>query len=144
MDSYTYRFSTQKSPGEIFQLLLDIDQWWSGLYEESIMGKSQNLGDEFSFSAGGGMHITKQKLVELIPNKKIVWQVTESNLTFLDNPFEWENSKLSFDITEQKNVTHVLFTHVGLEPQIECYTNCSTAWSQYFSKLEEKLKSQVM
>lgn len=144
MDSYTYRFSTQKSPGEIFQLLLDIDQWWSGLYEESIMGKSQNLGDEFSFSAGGGMHVTKQKLVELIPNKKIVWQVTESNLTFLDNPFEWENSKLSFDITEQKNETHVLFTHVGLEPQIECYTNCSTAWSQYFSKLEEKLKSQVM
>ena len=144
MDSYTYRFSTQKSPGEIFQLLLDIDQWWSGLYEESIMGKSQNLGDEFSFSAGGGMHVTKQKLVELIPNKKIVWQVIDSKLTFLDNPFEWENSKLSFDITEQKNETHVLFTHVGLEPQIECYTNCSTAWSQYFSKLEEKLKSQVM
>jgi hypothetical protein len=98
------------------------------------------MGDEFSFLAGGGMHFCKQKLIELIPNKKIVWLVTESNLSFLENPKEWENTKLIFDISEKENKTKVTFTHKGLEPQIECYDGCSNAWTQYFQNLENTLK----
>ena len=45
--------------------LLNVDQWWSGLYEETIKGKSHHLNDEFTFEAGQGMHYSKQKLVEL-------------------------------------------------------------------------------
>lgn len=95
----------------------------------------------FSFSAGRGAHNTRQKLVELIPNQKIVWQVTESNLSFLNNPKEWENTRLIFDITRIADKTHVTFTHEGLKPQIECYEECSGAWRQYLQNLERKLNN---
>lgn len=139
MSNYTFSFSTPKPSKEIFDFLLDIHQWWSGIYGETIIGNSLRINDEFSLSAGGGAHHTKQKLVEVIPSSKIVWEVTESNLSFLDNPKEWESTKLVFDIWEKDEETHVQFTHFGLEPQIECYSECSAAWAQYFQKLEEKL-----
>lgn len=96
-ENFTYQFTSSKTPESIFELLLNVDQWWSGLYEETIKGKSHQLNDEFTFEAGQGMHYSKQKLVELVPNKKISWLVTDSKLTFLNKVDEWTNSKLSFD-----------------------------------------------
>ncbi|MFT3701771.1 MAG: SRPBCC domain-containing protein [Agriterribacter sp.] len=139
MKNYTYSFTTKKSPKEVFELLQNVEEWWSGIYEETITGKSQKPGDEFSFSAGGGMHFSKQKLAELIPNQKIVWQVTESNLSFLKKPKEWENTNIVFDISEKGKDTQVTFTHKGLEPGIECYDSCSNAWAQYLYNLKNKL-----
>lgn len=142
MSSYSFRLTTDKSPKEIYDLLLNVPEWWSGIYGETITGTSKELQDEFSFVAGGGMHSTKQKLVELIPNQKIVWQVTESNLSFLRNPQEWKGSQLIFDIIGYDGKTQVTFTHKGLKPQIECYGECSSAWTQYFHQLEEKLNAK--
>ena len=133
MNNYTYSFETQKSSEEIFELLLEIDKWWSGIHNETITGQSQKLTDEFSFSAGGGMHFTKQKMIELKTNKRIVWLVTESNLSFLDDPKEWEQTKLAFDIVEKEGKTHIQFTHLGLEPQIECFSECSNRLDTVFS-----------
>lgn len=140
MINYSYSFTTSKSPKEIFELLLNIEKWWSGVYEETIIGNSKKINDEFSFSAGGGMHFTKQKMIDLIPNKKIIWQVIDSNLVFLNNPKEWESTKLIFDILETENGTRVIFTHEGLTPQIECYDQCTNAWAQYLNNLKNKLK----
>lgn len=139
MKNYSYSFTTAKSPKHVFDLLLDIEKWWSGIYEETIRGKSRELNDEFSFLAGGGMHFSKQKLVELIPDKKIVWLVTESRLSFLNNPKEWENTKFFFDISVVNDRTQVRFIHEGLEPHIECYNQCSAGWAQYLQKLENNL-----
>ncbi len=140
MKDYTYSFITTTSAEEVFKVLLDVKKWWSGVYEETIEGKSENMGDEFSFSASGGRHFSKQKLGELLPAKKIAWHVTESNLSFLQNPREWDNTKLAFNLSEKENKTQVTFTHKGLVPQIECYDACSHAWTQYLQNLKSKLK----
>lgn len=142
MNDYSYSFTTQKPPLEIFEWLLNVKQWWSGFYEETITGSSQQLHDEFSFYAGGGMHITKQKLIEIIPNKKIVWEVIESQLSFLEDVNEWEKTKIVFEISADTNETRVTFTHQGLAPNIECYDQCSNAWSQYLNQLKENLQGQ--
>lgn len=63
--SFKYSFESPGSPEEIVENLLEIDQWWSGLFEETITGESHRLNDEFSFRAGGGKHYSKQKLIEL-------------------------------------------------------------------------------
>lgn len=139
-ENFTYQIISSKTPESIFELLLNVDQWWSGLYEETIKGKSHHLNDEFTFEAGQGMHYSKQKLVELVPNKKIVWLVTESKLTFLSDAGEWTNSKLLFDISKENNKTIVTFTHDGLTPQIECYDQCSSGWTGYLNNLKKKLK----
>lgn len=137
--NYSYRFTSKKTPSEIFHLLLDIPQWWFGLFDETITGAAQKVGDEFRFEAGGGMHTTTQKLVELLPNKKIVWLVTKSQLTFLSDPGEWEGTRICFELQDQGSGTEIVFRHEGLLPEIECYANCSTAWTGYLDRLKKKL-----
>jgi hypothetical protein len=138
-ESYTYSFTTAKSAREVFELLQDIKQWWSGVYEETIKGKSRNLDDEFTFEAGGGVHYTKQKLAEAVPGKRLAWLVTESNLSFLKDPSEWKGTKISFDLSADGKNTKVLFTHEGLFPQNECYDACSVGWNQYLDNLKKAL-----
>jgi hypothetical protein len=142
MNNYTYYFTTFKSPKEVFEFISDIKKWWTGFYEEIITGSSQQLNDEFTFSAGGGMHLTTQKLIEFIPDKKISWVVTESQLSFLENVREWENTKITFDISTNADITMVTFTHHGLEPSKECYDQCSSAWSNYLNQLKVTLQGK--
>lgn len=136
---FTYSFTTPKSPEEIFNLLLVINKWWSGIFEEIITGESRKINDEFSFRAGGGVHYSKHRLTELVPNQKIVWEIIESTLSFLTKTDEWMNTKLRFDIAREGDMSRVTFTHEGLVPKFECYNNCTDAWAQYMENLEEKL-----
>ncbi|GAA0196143.1 SRPBCC domain-containing protein [Fulvivirga kasyanovii] len=137
--SFTYSLSATKPPEEVYELLLDVKKWWSGFYEETITGDASQVNDEFSFLAGGGKHFSRQKLAELVPHSKIVWKVIESKLTFLNAPDEWIGTELRFDITKSGDKTTVTFTHVGLEPEIECYGSCSSAWTMYIDQLKQML-----
>ena len=98
---FTYGFQTPQSADHVFKTLLDVRSWWTGIYDETIKGDSIKLNDEFTIQAGNGAHYTKQKLVEAVPNQRIVWLVTESNLNFAKEPDEWTNTKICFDISNQ-------------------------------------------
>lgn len=139
-DNFQFSFTTSRLPKEIFPILSDPANWWIGLYNEVIKGSSKKVNDEFTFSAGGGAHFSRQRVVELTAGKRIVWLVTESNLSFLAKKDEWNNTKICFDIESQGKITTVTFTHEGLSPQIECYDGCSSAWSMYLENLRNKLK----
>jgi hypothetical protein len=67
----------------------------------------------------------------VIPNKKVVWLVTDSKLDFLEKKDEWTGTKDHFDISTKGNKTNsYLLTKVWI-PEIECYNSCAPAWSQY-------------
>ena len=137
---YTFSFESAETSENIFETLLNVRSWWIGLYGEDIKGSSKKLNDEFTFNAGDGVHYSKQKLVELIPDKKIVWLVTDSNLNFLEKPNEWTGTKICLEISKKGNKNQITFTHQGLVPKIECYNACSSAWTQYLENLADKLK----
>lgn len=80
-------------------------------------------------------------MIELTPDRKIAWLVTDSKLTFVENETEWTGTKLSFDISEEDNKTKIVFTHVGLVPEFECYDSCAPAWTQY---IQERLLSSLI
>ena len=134
--NFTTTLIVDQTPEEVFNVVRNVRGWWSGYYSEEFEGNTEKLNDEFSFRAGGGAHYSRQKLIEVIPNKKIVWLVTDSKLDFLEKKDEWTGTKVVFDISAKANKTQLVFTHDGLMPEIECYNSCAPAWSQY---LQNKL-----
>jgi len=122
----TISFLVDRSPKEVFDAVNNVRGWWT----ENLKGNTQKLNDEFEVRFGD-VHYSKQKLIEVVPDKKIVWLITESKLNFIKDKSEWTNTRISFDITRQGNKTQVRFTHQGLVPQIECYNACSNAWIDY-------------
>lgn len=139
-NSYSFTFTTTKPHQEIFDMLLDVRNWWSGLYNEIIEGNSHITGEEFSYSAGNGAHASRHKLVEMVPCSRMAWLTTDSSLSFLEQKDEWTGTTISFDLVPDDNTTQITFTHHGLVPQIACYGQCMGAWQQYMNKLAAAVK----
>jgi len=126
MDQHDFTTSIQvdQTPQEAFNAINNVRDWWPG----EIEGSTKKLNDEFIYRYKK-IHYSKQKLVEVIPGKKVVWLVTDSRLNFVENKSEWTGTKIIFEISQKNNRTEVRFTHEGLVPQYECFDSCSNAWS---------------
>jgi len=124
-------FLFDQSAEQVFNAVCNVRGWWS----ETLEGGSHKLNDEFIYRHGD-IHYSKQKLTEVIPNKKVVWLVTDSELTFVENKTEWTGTTISFDIAEKSGKTQLIFAHHGLTPKFECYKACFGGWTYY---LEESL-----
>ena len=120
---YATKFQVDRTPEEVFNAINNVRGWWSG----EVEGNTDKLGAEFTYRVPGAHH-SKQKISELIPNKKVVWHVTDADLTFVKNGKEWKGTDIVFEIERKGNKTEVSFTHRGLVPAFECYGSCSNAW----------------
>lgn len=123
--NFTTTILVDQSPHEVFDAINNVMGWWQG----EIEGSTTMLNDEFTYRMKD-IHISTQKLVEVVQDKKVVWLVTESQLNFISDKSEWTGTRISFDIEDIGDKTQLRFTHEGLLPGIECYNACSNAWSR--------------
>lgn len=126
--NFTIAFEVDQTPKEAFDAINNVRGWWT----ENVDGDTEKLNDEFSVKFWD-VHYSKQKLTEVIPGKKVVWLITDSQLNFLQDKSEWTGTRIVFDLTEKDGKTEVRFTQLGLVPEIECYHECSNAWSGYIN-----------
>jgi hypothetical protein len=126
--SYTITFAVDQSPAEVFSAINDVRGWWSG----EIDGSTDALGDEFTYRYEE-VHRSKQKITELIPDRKVVWHVLDATLKFTQDKTEWTGTDIVFDIARMGDKTEVRFTHIGLVPAFKCFDDCSNAWGFYIA-----------
>ena len=122
-DGFTTSFTVDQNPEQVFTAINNVRGWWSG----EIAGDTNKLGAEFTYRYKD-IHKSTQKITEFVFGKKVVWHVTDADLTFAKDKKEWIGTDIVFEIAKKGGNTELRFTHVGLVPAFECYGGCSGAW----------------
>jgi uncharacterized protein YndB with AHSA1/START domain len=126
---YTITMTVDESAAELFAAITNVRGWWS----EEVKGGTQKQGDVFVFEVPD-VHVCTMTLTEVVPAQKVVWDVSDSWLSFIADHREWDGTRIVFTIAARDDGrTDVTFTHVGLTPTGECYEICSDAWGSYIT-----------
>ncbi len=134
-ENYSTVIETSKTSNEVYTAVNNVQQWWT----ENFEGSSKKLNDEFTVTFGETF--ISLKIIELVNNYKVLWQVTDCYKHFLKNKTEWKGTKICFDIVNEGNAkTKLTFTHFGLSDPLECYAICCDAWNGY---LQGSLKNLI-
>jgi hypothetical protein len=123
---FTTTLVVDQTPNEVFNAINNVRGWWS----EEIEGSTNKLNAEFTYHYED-VHRCKMKIIDLIPNKKVVWFVVNNYFNFTKDKSEWTGTKIIFEISKQDDKTQIFFTHQGLAPEYECYDICQNAWNNY-------------
>ena len=132
---FTTTILVDQTPKEAFDAINNVRGWWS----EEIEGTTDKLHDEFKYHYED-VHRCHMKLIEVLPEKKVVWLVLDNYFKFTTDKSEWTGTKISFEISKQDNKTLIRFTHLGLVPEYECFEICRDAWSNY---IQNSLRSLI-
>ena len=126
--NFTTAFSVDKTPQEVFDAVKNVRGWWS----EAIEGSADEVGASFKYRHGD-LHLSTQRITELVPGKKVVWHVLDSRINFVKDKTEWNGTDIVFEIARKGAKTELRMTHVGLVPSLECFEDCKGGWGFYFN-----------
>lgn len=68
------------------------------------------------------------------PNRAARWR-------FVGGPPEWIGTEVTFDLTEDGEMTVLLFGHRGWQEAVEFTAHCSTKWAVFLLSLRELLET---
>jgi hypothetical protein len=132
--NFTTSIVVEQSPSEVFKAISNPRTWWS----EEIEGTTDQLNAEWKYQFGDN-HRCKIKVVEMIPDKKIVWFVEENYFKNAKDLSEWVGNKITFEISKHADKTQLVFTQIGLIPTYNCYKSCEWAWTGFIQKSLQSL-----
>lgn len=124
--NYQGSIAADFTPGEAFEGISRVNEWWAKNFE----GSAEKLNDVFTVRFGETF--VTFKVTESIPGKKIVWHVTDCYLPWLKDKTEWNDTAVMFEISPFGDETQVTMTHIGLVPEVECFSACEAGWNKHF------------
>lgn len=123
---FSTTITVDQSPETVFKAVNQVRGWWS----EEIEGETDHLNAVYNYHYRD-VHRCQIKVVEFVPNEKVVWLVLDNYFNFISDQSEWKGTRVSFEISRVGDQTQLHFAHLGLVPQYECYEICREAWTNY-------------
>jgi len=138
---FNTRILVNQTPEQVFNAVNNPRAWWS----EEIVGETDKLNAVFDYHFED-IHRCRIQLVEMVPNKKVVWLVLENYFKpgifdddtthpksnrFPNDEAEWTDTTIHFELSEKDGKTQLQFLHLGLIPEYECFDVCANAWTHY-------------
>ena len=114
--SLTTAFTVDQTPEVAFAAINNVRGWWSGRIE----GTTDQLGAEWTYRYED-VHLSKQKITELVPGKKVVWDVLDGYLNFVEDKTEWKGTKIIFDIAARRRQNRGPVHPRGLSPGLRVF-----------------------
>jgi hypothetical protein len=130
---YHHSFTADVTAEEAFEGINDVKAWWARCFD----GQAEAVQDSFSMPFGKTW--VNFEVTELVPGKKVVWLVTDCNIEFVRDKKEWKGTTVVFEIRPVAQGVEVSITHVGLVPEVECYSDCERGWNHHFGESLRKL-----
>lgn len=115
------------SAEEAMKKISQVNLWWA----KNFSGNADKLNDIFTVRFGNTF--VDFLISEFIPDKKVVWKVTDCNLHWINEKKEWNDTEVVFEISSENNKSKIDFTHIGLVPGVECYNDCETGWNGHLT-----------
>ena len=135
---FSLSLTVNASAKETMKRIGQVNLWWA----KNFKGHAGKLNDEFSVHFGDTY--VDFRISEAIPDRKIVWRVTDCNLHWINDKKEWNNTEVVWSLAEKGGKTRIDFVHNGLTPESECYDSCEPGWTHHIKdslvKLIEKGK----
>ena len=129
MEKKNYRktIKVNASSEDAMKKISQVNHWWA----KKVKGKTEKLNDKFTVNFGETF--VDFEISELVPNRKVVWKVTDCNLHWIKTKKEWNDTEIVFEISKNGNATQIDFTHIGLMPGFECYNDCEAGWNGHIA-----------
>ena len=124
--NYQGSIAVDITPLEAFEGIAQVNGWWAKNFE----GSARKLNDVFTVRFGDTF--VTFKVTESIPGEKLAWHVTDCYLHWLSDKTEWNGTTVVFDISPLGEKTQVTMTHIGLVPEVECFSDCEAGWNDHF------------
>ena len=125
------RVGIQASPATVYKAITTLEglsSWWT----------NDTTGDT---EVGGVIHFQfgdrgffDMKVLELVPARRVVWEV-------VDGPSEWIGTKVIWELSEEGEGTTIRFKQQGWREQVDFMHHCSTKWATFLMSLKAQLET---
>lgn len=127
-----HRVGINASPREVYRALTTRDRladWWTN----DTQGQAAEVGSVIHFRFGD-RGFFDMKVLELDPEKRVVWEVT-------DGPKEWIGTRVIWDLSPEGAGTTIRFKQQGWREPVDFMYHCSTKWAIFLMSLKSLLET---
>ncbi|KEO72696.1 SRPBCC domain-containing protein [Anditalea andensis] len=122
-----------KSPIETVYTALTSEEGLGKVWTMKLKVKPERgFINEFDFDEG---YLTKMKIIDLQEISKVIWECISSDQ-------EWKGTGISFELTQNDNITTVLLKHYKWRELTDYYRWCAYNWAMFLYSLKTYCENQ--